>query len=193
MTLNDIYELKHIAMGQKAEEGPEWPPSVYYRFCAGVVERMQARYFVELGTCGGGCARTVAIRNPNTKIITIDVEPLPQAYLAAKQNRNIQVIQGDSALMAHQIGPQLMNGGPPAIEVLFIDTVHEYDHVMNEFNSWRPYLKSGAVVIFDDLNREGMDRVWKDLPGNKTPFHALKELHIAGSPNDGGFGALILG
>jgi hypothetical protein len=37
-----------------------------------------------------------------------------------------------------------------------------------------------------------MDRLWRELPGEKTEFHALKELHIAGQPDDGGFGALIL-
>lgn len=185
--ISDLLILKLAAEKTEALPGEHWPPSVYYRFLAELVAFQQSRVFVELGTCGGGCARHVAIRNPLAKVITIDIVKEPQVNLIGDL-ANFEFVQGDSALLADTIG--MMYEG--RIDTLFIDTVHEYNHVMNEFNSWRPYLAPGAVVAFDDLNREGMDRVWRDLPGQKTEFHALKELHIGGAPNDGGFGAIIL-
>lgn len=188
MTIDELLKLKSIAWKMPALHGGEWPPSVYYRYIAELVTIQNSKVFVELGTCGGGCARNVAIKNPKTIVITIDIDPLPQAYLAARQNTNISIHRGDSVELAHVLGLKYIG----IIDTLFIDTVHEYDHVMREFHAWKPYLAPGAVVLFDDLNREGMDRVWHDLPGEKTEFSALKEMHIAGSPNDGGFGALIL-
>jgi cephalosporin hydroxylase len=149
---------------------------------------MKPQVFVELGTCGGGAARNVAMVNPDVLVISIDVNKLPQVSLIERDCKNFRFVCGDSVGLAETIGKE--NTGK--IGVMFIDTIHEYQHTMNEFNAWRPYLADGAVVCFDDLNRQGMDRVWRELPGIKTGFSDLSAMHISGSPTDGGFGALII-
>lgn len=189
MTVQDLINLIPVAYAMKPLPGYEWPPSIYYRYLAELVSRVNGRVFVELGTCGGGCSRHVALKNPNTTVVTIDIAKLPQVTLAEQQSPNFHFYLGDSVELAKTLGEKYSQ----QIDVMFIDTVHEYDHVMNEFNAWKQYLAKPAIVCFDDLNREGMDRAWRDLPGLKTGFHDLKTLHIAGAPNDGGFGALILG
>jgi predicted O-methyltransferase YrrM len=188
INIQDLLNLKNVARSTLPLSGSQWPPSVYYRYLAELVAFQNSRVFVELGTCGGGCSRNVAVRNPTTTVITIDVVKEPQVNLVEKHVSNFKFVQGDSAELAKTIGEKYKG----LIDTLFIDTVHEYNHVMKEFNAWKLYLAPNAVVVFDDLNRNSMDKVWADLPGIKTEFNALKEMHISGSPSDGGFGALIL-
>jgi predicted O-methyltransferase YrrM len=147
---------------------------------------MKPEIFLELGTCGGGASRHVATKNPDVKVISIDVTKLPQVSEIACPN--FQFILGDSIETAKTLGPQYQG----KIGIIFIDTIHEYQHTMNEFNAWKSYMAPGGIMFFDDLYRQGMDRVWKELPETKTEFHALSKMHIGGSPTDGGFGAIIL-
>ena len=44
------------------------------------------------------------------------------------------------------------NGVPEMIDVLFIDTSHEYEHTVAEIDSWFEYLSAGALVFFHDTN-----------------------------------------
>lgn len=44
------------------------------------------------------------------------------------------------------------HGLSPSIDVLFIDTVHEYDHTVAEIDAWFPFLSPRAKVIFHDTN-----------------------------------------
>ena len=76
MEIEDIIDLKNQALAAKPISGEHWPPSVYYRFLGLVARKLTARVYVGLGLCGGGCARTVAAMNPQTKVIGIDIEPI---------------------------------------------------------------------------------------------------------------------
>lgn len=188
MTVQELVQLQVKARMTPPMPGSEWPPSMYYRYLGELAAVIKARVFVELGTCGGGCARHVALRNKSCKVITLDIMKLPQVTLAEKQAPNMEFVLGDSSAMAATIGPKYTS----QIDLLFIDTVHEYDFALRELNAWKPYLAPGAIVCFDDLYREGMDKLWRDLPGQKTGYNDLREMHIGGLPTDGGFGALIL-
>lgn len=188
MTIADLLNLQQQAINMAPQQGPEWPPSVYYRYLGLLLQKLTPKVFVELGTDGGGCARTVARMNPDAKIITIDLVSLKQAQLAAQTTPNMECVLGDSVKTAKTIGAKHRG----QISLLFVDTVHEYDHALAEFTAWREYLAPGAVVCFDDLYREGLDRLWADLPEPKTKYHDLAAMHVGGSPTDGGFGALIL-
>jgi hypothetical protein len=56
-----------------------------------------------------------------------------------------------------------------AIQVLHIDTEHSFAQAREEFNAYRPHLKDGAVVLFDDTNAmEGeVRRFVESLPYEK--------------------------
>jgi len=73
------------------------------------------------------------------------------------------------------------------VSILFIDTLHTYEQTMAEFAAWRRLLAPEAVIVLDDLFREGMDRVWQEFPGEKIRFDVL---HVGGAPADGGFGVI---
>ena len=186
MTITDLITLQSEAIRMLPCSGPQYPPSVYYRYLALIALKKPAKLFVELGTCGGGCSRTVAIKSPNTQVISIDVHKHDTVTQMEPQLPNFRFIKGDSIDLAKIVGPQC------PIDLLFIDTIHTYEHTMNEFNAWRPYMAPGGIICFDDLHRPGMDKVWNDLSGTKTGFNDLARMHIGGSPTDGGFGALIV-
>jgi cephalosporin hydroxylase len=73
------------------------------------------------------------------------------------------------------------------IDLLFIDTTHTYNQTMAEYNAYKPFLSSKAVVCLDDLFRQGMDKVWAEMPETKARFDFL---HPSQSPTDGGFGVI---
>ena len=91
-------------------------------------------------------------------------------------------MQGDSVGCAELINKKLGE-----IDILFIDSIHTYEQTMKEFNAYRPYLSSRAIVCLDDLFRPGMEDAYNELPGDKI---RLDDLHIGGSPTDGGFAVL---
>jgi len=162
-----------------------FPPSVYYRFLRALANHLKPTVSVELGVCGGGASLHMALGHPAGKVIGVDlVNSWPKNIAYVKENcPNFEFWQTDSfqAMIDYQ------ETELPPVGLLFIDTVHTYDRTMLEFNAWRELLSPDAVVCFDDLNRDGMDRVWAELPGHKWRHD---ELHHSGSPTDGGFGVI---
>lgn len=188
ITIDQIRAIAVDARNASPLPDPRWPPSVYYRFLGLLAKRMNARVFVELGTCGGGASYNVAKMNPATKVISIDLDMLQTVPEIQKQCSNFTFIKDHSIRVAQDIGVKYSK----QIDILFIDTIHTYCHSWMELLAWLPYLSPGAVVCFDDLNRKGMDRLWDELDFVKTGFSDLAELHISGGVEDGGFGAIIV-
>lgn len=50
----------------------------------------------------------------------------------------------------------------PEIDILFIDTSHEYNHTIKEIQSWFPFLSKHAKVFFHDAN---VTRIYKRKNG----------------------------
>lgn len=185
VTIKQLKEMASEACNTQPLPGPEWPPSIYYRYLGIVARNISCRNFVELGTDGGGAARSVAMMSPGTNVITIDIRKAPTVDMINLPN--FKFVQGDSVALAETIGPTI----DQELDLLFIDTVHEYDHAMAETNAWVKYMPVGAVICYDDLYRPGLERLWNDLPFQKTGYRDLHVLHIGGVPTDGGFGVAI--
>ena len=50
------------------------------------------------------------------------------------------------------------NGIDAAIDVLFVDTSHRYEHTVAEIDAWFPHLGEDAVVVFHDTNMQRLYR-----------------------------------
>lgn len=160
-----------------------FPPSPYYRFLKHLAAEMQPQLSVVLGVCGGGCCLHLAQGHAKGRVIGIDlVNDYPEQVTYIKQNHaNFTFWLGDSVEAAFEIFK-----GFGYVNLLFIDTTHEYEQTMREYDTWRQYLSKNAAVCLDDLFRPGMDRVWNELPEPKVRLDAL---HDSGE-NGGGFGVI---
>lgn len=132
---------------------------------------------VELGVDQGrgskallmGCARVYAVEN--------NVE---------KKCERIAHIQAFTLIHASStpVPPEIEALGK-SISILLIDTEHSFAQARSEFEAYRPFLKNGAIVLFDDTNAmEGeVRRYVETLPYEKFFDDRLHE--------SCGFGGLI--
>jgi len=179
--------FEHLAYKARRDEpynDGRFPPSVYYRFMRQLAAYIHPRLSVELGVCGGGGGLHLALGYPEGYVVGIDkCDNYPENIrhiLGACCNYEFRI--GDSWKEAVKVYADFGK-----IDILFIDTVHTYDRTMLEFIVWRPYLSRHAVVLLDDLYREGMDELWEDMPGSKV---RLDDLHYGDSTTGGGFGVV---
>lgn len=160
-----------------------FPPSRYYRFLYNLAIEKKPKISVVLGVCGGGCCHNLCIGSGKGKVYGVDVaNSYPKNIEYLEQHPNFQFVIADSVMLASE-----KTFSKIKVDVLFIDTVHTYDQTIAEFNAWHPRLADDAVVLLDDLFRDGMKEAFEELPGEKLRFDTL---HIGGSDTDGGFGVV---
>lgn len=162
---------------------PRFPPSPYYRFMRILAQNLQPRLSVELGVCGGGGSFHLAIGWPNGKVAGVDIAydyPDNLEYIF-RQCDNFEFWQWDTIQAAERIYKQ--HG---EVDILFLDSVHTFEHTTAELKAYRPYLSDKAVVLFDDLFRPEMVGLWESLPGHKLRMDTLHD----GAESGGGFGAI---
>lgn len=175
--------LAQKALAERAFPMTMFPPSPYYRFLKHLANNMKPSLSVVLGVCGGGCCLHLAQGYNQGRVVGIDEAwDHPEHITYIKQNyANFTFWLGDSIYSASEV---VKNFGQ--VDILFIDTIHEYQRTLDEYETWRPFLSSRAVVCFDDLYRPGMQQAWDELPEPKV---RLDELHD-GAEDGGGFGVV---
>lgn len=183
--------IRHVANQawiMKPYSDARFPPSVYYRFLNLLVGWWKPRLSVELGVCGGGGSLYMARGYVDGKVLGVDVAleyPDNIAYVQAVCP-NFTFLRMDSVEAAEKFQEYVPE---ERVDVLFIDTDHTYEHTMAEYNAWFPHLNGSALIILDDLYRDNMEQAWNDIPG----LHIrMNDLHIGGSPSDGGFGVIAI-
>ena len=184
MNGKDILDIAEFAKRMPVYPDERFPPSLYYRFLEALAQRKQPNLSVELGLCGGGASLHMAIGWPFGKVIGVDIrlEYPDNISFILEHYPNFEFWQMDSVESASDIVDD--------VDILFIDTVHTYEQTMAEFGAYWPRMAKDSIVVLDDLFREGMDRVWDELPGLEKI--RLDKLHVGGGPTDGGFGVILL-
>lgn len=164
---------------------PLFPPSMYYRFLRKLAQTVKPTVSVELGLCGGGASLHMSLGYPDGLVIGVDIaNEWPDRLEHVKSVcKHFEFWRMDSVEAADRYYERIM----PPVDILFIDTVHEYKHVLKEFAVWSPLLSSRAIVCLDDLHRDNMEQAFNELPGHKV---RMDWLHMGGEINDGGFGVI---
>jgi len=132
-----------------------------------------AGYVVELGTAQGWTSISLALARPGREVVTYDPfeRPQPRSYLALVPEdvrRRVTLVLGPG-----ESGPR----SDRPVDLLYIDSSHEREATVRELEAWRPVLRDGAVVVFDDFAHP-------DFPG---VTEAVSDLALRGEERHGLF------
>jgi len=149
-----------------------WAHEPYYRFL-----RLMARsckYMVEIGTRLGTSAAHLADGNRDGTVLTIDIDPscaVVMNQIASEQGLvNLKAVTIESSKGASLI--------EQPIDLLFLDGDHTYVSAYTDYLTYRPHVREGGLIVFDDPNLSGeMQRVWDRVVDEKI---LLPELHHSG-------------
>ena len=166
-------------------------PTSYYYFLAGLVKTQHLTYILESGThCGGSIlsmARGLNRRHIlKSRLVTVDVEQKNPEGL--KDLKYIKRVQGDSA--SDDVSNEVVRLFNRPIDLLYVDSLHEYSHTKKVVDIYSERLKPKYVVL-DDINlSEPMRRLWSEIV-EKFGKEALDVSEIVGRRN-AGFGIVRL-
>lgn len=151
------------------------PQQLYYRFFYRLVQWLQPGLIVELGGWQGTAAAHFAAGWPEATVITIDHHTDPGDDLnrekmleAAGEYKNLVYLRGWTWDVVDYV-----RSFNQKIDILFIDSWHQYSYAMRDWNDYSPLLASPALVICDDITTDRgpvidrMDQFWEELPGQK--------------------------
>jgi cephalosporin hydroxylase len=120
-------------------------------FCE--VLKATPKLVVELGTRGGDSTKAIlsAASRSGAKVLSVDVDDCSSVVSASEFREIWSFVQADDVAFAGSFKSWCeSNGFPSIIDVLFIDTSHEYEHTVQEIEAWFPLLAENATVIFHD-------------------------------------------
>ena len=106
---------------------------------------------VELGVRGGESTFVFerAAKLTGAKLLSVDFNDCKDVTKWPEWN----FVQSDDIVFAKQfVDFCSLKGWCPEIDILFIDTSHEYDHTVEEIKYWFPFITQGGLAIFHDTN-----------------------------------------
>ena len=143
---------------------------------------------VELGNREGlGILSIYDALQPNSEFYTLDiVDDVRFVNDKIKNDPRVHILNDFDAL---DFGRVQRTFDKKSISLIFLDTIHTYEQVMEEFRIWEPYMKDDCVVCIDDIR--------PSMPGRtKWKFH--QELNYNNkyditewAHNDTGFGVYL--
>ena len=116
---------------------------------------------VELGNREGlGILSIYDALKPNSEFFTLDIVN-DNRFVAnkIKNDPRVHIINDFDAL---DFGRVQRTFDKKSISMIFLDTIHTYEQVMEEFRIWEPYMKDDCVVCIDDISPSMLGRTkWK--------------------------------
>lgn len=150
---------------------------LYHSFLYEYIKQMKPKNVVELGHRHGLSTLAMLIAaeeaNVDCSITTIDnVSNLSFLSDETKSHPKLRVCVTDSC-DSSVVNSFVDN----SVDFIFIDTEHTYQKISSEWKTWKPKLKSGAVVVCDDINWPGMNSFINDI----NHFQWMNEPALHGS------------
>jgi len=159
-----IQELIPLALDPAFETGDRWLDeryredfpiighvNPYYRWFYLIAQKYRPAFVVELGSWRATGAAHFAAGSPLSVVLTIDIHredkiAQQKAIEADEHYPNLHYINAwtwDAFPVVKQWGRE--------IDLLFIDSWHEYEYAMKDWDLYSTLLADGAMVICDDL------------------------------------------
>lgn len=123
----------------------------YYRFCQELVRQVEPKLVVELGIDEGDCCGHWASGSANTQVLGVDVHkdneyPADRCKDVEKQFSNFKYLRGWTWARVNDVKAY------GSIDILYIDSWHEYPYAAYDFNLYAPLLADNHIVLIDDLH-----------------------------------------
>lgn len=147
---------------------------------AEVIAILKPKRVLELGTFRGGSlyvwtkcaaedATIVGTDTPGTPVETISYL---QTWLSPKQTGHFML--GD--LKSPAFRKEMLSAVGGSIDFLFIDDDHHYDVVKENFEFWLPYVRSGGIIGFHDVEVDvppniEVRKLWNEIVPNFPDNH----------------------
>ena len=101
---------------------------------------------VELGTATAWTTLTLALDDPRRHVVSFDPHDLAErrhylSLVSADVRSRVELVTARGAVGPRESRP---------VELLYIDSSHEFQETIDEVLAWRDHLAPGALVIFDD-------------------------------------------
>jgi len=165
-------------------------PTKYYYFLAGLVRCQRMTQILEIGTHFGGSIMSMsrgmgAEGLPKSRLVTVDIEHKNQDGL--KEYSNIRRITGDS--LDADVVERAVECFEKPIDLLYIDSLHEYDHTKKNIDIYGKRLHPRYIVLDDIRQCDSMRRLWSALT-QEFKERAFDASDIAIRPG-AGFGVMV--
>jgi predicted O-methyltransferase YrrM len=139
----------------------------YYRFCMELVRKVNPKIIVELGIDEGDCSGHFAFGSPNAEVYGVDVHkdgeaPSLRCRMVEQQFPNFKYLRGWTWDKLNDI--KALNR---PIDILYIDSWHEYDYFARDWNDYVPLIAKNAIVLVDDLHLGEIINAFNLIPGDK--------------------------
>lgn len=162
-----------------------------------ICRRYKPEYTIEIGIDKAGSTLALAAGNPAGAVISVDIDK-PSCENAKKVALshslvNLTVAENDSLKHCRE----LLQGIDRKADLLFIDGAHDFKHAFAEYVEYRPLMKQGAIILFDDIHEsKDMEAVWDKIVDPKvelpkahwTGFGACKVDFSISAPTFAGIG-----
>jgi len=141
-------------------------PTNYYYFLAGFVRLARLTRILEIGTNFGGSIMSMSRGLypedlEKSSLVTVDLVKKNDDEF--KRYPWIKRIHGDS--LAPDVIERTVAACSADVELLYIDSEHEYGHVRKNLDIYCGRLKPRFVILDDIRQNDGMRRLWKEISG----------------------------
>ena len=131
------------------------------------------RRVVELGTGTAWTAISLVLADPGRFVLSYDPIERPE------RERYLRLVSSGTRRRLTFVGASGDEGPRDSemVELLYIDSSHARDDTIGEVEAWRPVLREGSLMVFDDFTHS-------DYPGVEE---AVKHLELVGEQRRGLF------
>jgi predicted O-methyltransferase YrrM len=138
-------------------------PSVS-EFLGELAAQLRAQHVVELGCYVGWTSAhlALALQNSGGRLWCVDADA---RFLAAAERNltRLQLAGAATFLQGFSLDAEILARLPTEIDLVFIDTSHEYQPTLDEIAAYAPRLApGGCIVLHDTISQDGCRRALRD-------------------------------